>query len=101
MLDICGTKDYGYYIKDISSNIRSTFGSSGWDGKARKDKGFNHIRLKIIRLLKASGKIKASLDADEKSTKLASTTLKSKTVQFGSRGIKVLNDNKRARKMYS
>ena len=35
-----------------------------------------------------------SLDAADKSTKLASTTLKSKKVQLGSREIKVLNDNK-------
>ena len=35
-----------------------------------------------------------SLDAADKSTKLASTTLKSKTVQPGSRGRKLFNDKK-------
>ena len=93
-LDICGAKDSGSYIQDISRNIRATFGSIGWDGKAIKDKEFNRFRFKIIRLIKTSEKIKASLDAADKSTKLDSTTLKSKTVQLGFRGRKVLNDNK-------
>ena len=54
--------DSGSSIQCISSNTRATFGRNGWDGKDKKDKELNQIRLKTTISLKASGKTKGSLD---------------------------------------
>ena len=81
-LAICEEKESGPSIQDISRNIREIIFSSKGCGKSRKDKEFDHIIFKIIRLLNASEKIKSLLDADEKSTKLSPTTLKSKQSKF-------------------